>query len=138
MSPADSSQQQRDDFSRQPPIQCDACESALHANGGAFSFLIMEQLRLPLIGCTQHLEQFRFVCGLTTDTTAEILDHYPAGGITCPSCRLAPHTTDHVVVPVQDGAVAILACQEHQAKIIDRFHTGLDTQQQLTTSLDLE
>ncbi len=29
-----------------------------------------------------------------------------------------------------------MACPEHQSKIVQRFHTGLQTQQQLRTDLD--
>jgi len=137
MSPADSSQQQTDDFQSHPPIQCDACESALHSTSGhTLSFLLLDQLILPLVGCTEHLEKFAAVCGFTTEDTAELLDHRPAGGINCPSCHLAPNNPDQPVIPIQDGAVAILACPEHQEAIVDRFHTGLDLQQQLTASLD--
>jgi hypothetical protein len=30
----------------------------------------------------------------------------------------------------------VLACPQHQAEIVDRFRTGLETQQQLTAPLD--
>jgi hypothetical protein len=137
MSPADPSQQQPDDSRDHLPIQCDACESALHSRADhAVSFLLLDQLTLPLVGCDDHLEQFTAVCGLTTRDTADLLLHRPAGGVVCPGCRLAPRSTDHPLIPVQDGAVAVLACPEHRVAIVDRFHTGLDTQKQLTAPFD--
>lgn len=99
------------------------------------SFLLLEQLAVPLVGCEDHRERFTSVCGFTTDDTAELLDHLPAGGIRCPSCRLAPNRPGHPVVPVQDGAVALLACPEHQTETIERFHTGLDVEQRLADSV---
>jgi len=135
--PAEDSQQQHEDFQSHPPIPCDACESALHSHRShTISFLLLDQLTLPLIGCDDHLEQFTAVCGITTEHAAELLDHRPAGGISCPSCHLAPHNPNQPLIPVQNGAVAALACPEHQVEIVDRFHTGLDTQQTLTASLD--
>lgn len=137
MPPEESSQQQTDDVHSHPPIQCDACESALHSNSNhTVSFLLLDQLTLPLVGCDAHREQFTSICEFTTENTAELLDYRPASGLNCPSCHLAPHSPNQSVVPVQDGAVGILACPKHQAEIIDRFHTGLATQQQLTESLN--
>jgi hypothetical protein len=137
MPPADASQQQHEDFQSRPLIPCDACESALHSTRShTVSFLLLDQLTLPLIGCDNHLEQFTAVCGLTTEDTTELLAHRPAGGINCPSCHLAPHNPNQPLIPVQNGAVAVLACPEHQGEIVDRFHTGLATQQKLTASLD--
>jgi hypothetical protein len=40
------------------------------------------------------------------------------------------------MIAVEDGAVAVLACPDHQTDILDRFRTGLETQQQLTATLD--
>ncbi len=137
MPPANASQQQHGDFQRHPPILCDACESALHSSGdGTISFLLLDQLTLPLIGCDSHLGQFTTICGFTTEDSAELLSHRPAGGISCPSCHLAPYNLNHPLIPVQNGAVAVLACPEHQVDTIERFQTGLELQQKLTTSLD--
>lgn len=133
MSPADSPSES-DDLAAQPPIPCTACESAFDSNSMP-SFLLLDQLTVPLVGCEDHLSRFAEVCGYTTENTAEIIDHRPAGGVACPSCHLAPHSLQQPVIPVQDGAVAVLACPNHQSELIDRFRTGLDTQQQLTTSL---
>lgn len=118
-----------------PPVQCPACESAFRASD-APSFLLLDQLTVPLVGCDDHLSQFTDVCGYTTEDTAELLDHRPAGGVRCPSCHLAPYNPGHPLIPVQDGAVAVLACPEHQSEIVDRFQTGLSTQQQLTSTID--
>lgn len=133
MSPADSSPRSND-FQGHPQIQCAACASALESN--APSFLLLDQLTVPLIGCDDHLARFTDICGYTTEGSPELLDHRPAGGVPCPSCHLAPYNPHHPVIPVQDGAVAVLACLDHQSAIVDRFHTGLATQQRLTTSIE--
>lgn len=130
--------QQSLDGVQTPAIQCDACESALTSQGDHnITVLLLEQLTVPVVGCDDHLERFSAVCGYTTDETATLVDHRPAGGICCPSCQLSVYTAEQPVVPVQDGAVAILACPEHQAELVTRFQTGLDTQSQLTASLDV-
>lgn len=137
MPPEDPPRRQTDDVRGQPPVPCDACASALYSAGDhMLSFLLLDQLTVPVVGCEDHLEQFTAVCGYTTEDTAELLDHHPAGGVGCPSCHLAPHNPEQPVIPVRDGAVAVLACPEHQSEIVERFYTGLDTHQQLTTSLD--
>ena len=137
MPPINSQRQPADDFSNHPLTHCSACQSALHSPGrDAVSFLLIEQLTIPLVGCDEHLEQFRSVCAFTTADEPELLDHHPAGGIHCPGCRLAPQNPEQPVIPITDGAVAILACPQHQTDIITRFESGLQTQQQLTTSLD--
>jgi hypothetical protein len=136
MLPEESPQHLSDEREEYPPIQCDACQSALESPDGPPSFLLLDQLTVPLVGCTDHLAQFKSVCGYTTTATAEILNHRPAGGVGCPSCHLAPHSPQQPVVQVQDGAVAVLACPKHQSELITRFHAGLDTQQQLTAQFD--
>jgi hypothetical protein len=137
MPPADASQRQLDDAQGPPPLQCDACESALHTpSKQAVSFLLLEQLTVPLVGCDEHLERFASVCGFTTDEAVELLEHRPAGGVSCPSCQFAVTSPEHPVIPVREGAVAPLACSEHLAEVITRFDTGLDTERQLTGSLD--
>lgn len=137
MSPADTSQQRPDDLHSHAPIQCEACESALRSQGSRnMSFLLLDQLTLPLLGCDEHREQFMSICGLTTEATAELLSHRPAGGINCPSCHLAPYSPSHPVIPVQGGAVAVLACPAHQTEIVERFRTGIATRHQLTAPLN--
>ncbi len=120
-----------------PSVPCTACTAALQSpEHRHLSFLLLDQFTIPVVGCTEHLAQFTSIVGYTTDDTAELVEHRPAGGISCPSCQLAPHTLRQPVIPVGAGAVSILACPEHQSEIIGRFHTGFQTQQQLTTSLD--
>lgn len=115
-------------------LGCDACQAALADPGrDSISFLLTDQLTLPVVSCDEHLERFRAACALATTDTAETLTHRPAGGIHCPACRRA-HTTAQPVVPVADGAVAVLGCPEHASALVGRFHTGLETRRQLTTS----
>lgn len=118
-------------------IGCDACQSAVESGGQQeLSFLLLDQLTIPVLSCDEHLEQFSSVCGLTSEDTADLLHHRPAGGVSCPSCRLAPYNSPHPVIQVQDGAIIPMACSKHQSEIVQRFHTGIQTQHQLTTSLD--
>lgn len=118
-------------------IRCDACQSILNAPGQeAVSFLLVDDLRIPLMGCDAHLETFRSFCGMTTEETAKLLEHRPAGGLTCPGCQNAPQTTAQTMLPVQDGALALIACPKHQAAATHRFQTGFHTHTQLTTPLN--
>jgi len=120
-----------------PPVECVACRSAFEAVGRqTVSFLLLDQLTVPLVGCDDHLERFTTVCGFTTETDADLLAHPPAGGITCAGCRLAPYNPNKLVIPVETGAVGVLACPDHQSEIVDRFQTGHETRAQLTSSLD--
>jgi len=137
MFPPTSSHQPPADSQGQASIQCDACESVLYSRGEqAVAFLLVDRLRVPLVGCDEHLDQFTDICGFTTEETVELLNHRPAGGINCPNCHLAPYNSGHPVVPVQTGAVAVLACPEHQIAAVERFQAGLETRHQLTSSLD--
>jgi hypothetical protein len=121
----------------QPPIPCEDCEAALHATGGQTpSFLLVDALTIPLLGCDDHIEKFTRVCNLSTDDTADLLHHRPAGGIRCPGCRLAPHNPHQPLIQIHDGAVTVIACPDHQTTILDRFQAGLQVEQQLTTSLN--
>jgi hypothetical protein len=136
MSPADFQQSQSEITDDLPAIDCDACQSALDpASQQAVSFLLLDQLRIPVLSCDDHLEQFSSICGLTSDDSATLLHHHPAGGISCPGCRFASYSAAQSIVPIQDGAIVPIACPEHQSKIIQRFQTGLQTHQQLTSSL---
>jgi len=117
--------------------QCTACESALQSPGReTISFLLLDHLTIPLVGCGAHLEEFRSLCGLATDGRAELLEHRPAGGINCPSCRYAPHKPHQPIIPVGNGGLAVLACTTHQSDIVSQFRTGVQIRQHLTSSLD--
>jgi len=135
--PAADRQRPRSDFTDgQPPIRCDECRSALRSDRQqAVSFLLLDQLTIPVLSCDDHLERFTSICGLTTEATADLLHHRPAGGITCPGCRLAPYSSTQHMIPVQEGIIVPMACPEHQSEIVQRFQTGLQTQQQLSVSL---
>ena len=119
------------------PMQCGACESALQSPGRKnISFLLLDQFTIPLVGCDNHLEDFCSICGLATGDSADLLNHRPAGGIHCPSCRNARHKSQQLIIPVGSGGLAILACATHQSDILTRFHTGLQVRHQLNASLD--
>lgn len=134
MPAAESPQQEMlDDYSA---IQCDECQSVIESeNSRRMSFLILDQLTVPLLGCEDHLRQFTTICGYTSEQSADLLQHRPAGGIQCPSCRNGLQTAAQPLIPIQDGVVLPLACPEHQSKVMQRFFTGLQTQQQLTATL---
>lgn len=125
------------DFELVRSDHCEACHAALTSIGrDTVSFLLLDQFTVPLVGCDEHLEQFRSVCALTTENSVELLDHIPAGGVPCPGCRLARHNPQQAIVPVDDGFVPVLACPTHQADVAERYHAGLETRQQLTSSID--
>ncbi len=137
MSPTDFHQSESENTDGFPSIGCTACQSALRPDSQqTISFLLLDHLRIPLISCDDHLEQFTSICGLSSSDTATLFHHHPAGGISCPGCRFATHTATQPLIPVQDGAVVLIACPEHQSKIIHRFQTGLQTHQQLTSSFE--
>lgn len=117
-------------------IQCDACQSAVRSGGQqTVSFLLLEGLTIPVLGCDDHLEQLSSTCDLSSEDTANIVHHRPAGGLSCPSCRLAPYNSSHPLIQVRDGAIVPIACPEHQSEIVQRFRTGLRTRQRLTSDL---
>jgi hypothetical protein len=118
-------------------VSCAACRTALRQGGGdAVSFLLLDELRVPLVGCEAHLARFARTCGLTTEGSADLLAHRPAGGIGCPGCRLAPRRPDQVVVPVADGAVAVVACDTHRDAACARYEAGGEARGHLTADLD--
>lgn len=136
MPPVDFRQSRSDTDAGQPAIHCDECQSALHSERRqAVSFLLLDQLRIPVVSCDDHLERFASICGLTTEDTATVLDHRPAGGICCPGCRLARHNVTQPMIPIEAGAIVSMACPAHQSAIVQRFHTGLETKHHLSSSL---
>lgn len=119
-----------------PGPACDDCEAALESGGRqAVSFLLVDTLTVPLVGCDAHLEQFRAICEFTSEEPAQLLSHLPAGGIQCPGCRHAHHSPGIPVVMIEGGAVGIPACSTHAEEALDRFQSGLQTRQQLGTDL---
>jgi len=115
------------------PGSCAACAAAMQsADRRALSFLLLDQLTVPLVGCEEHVSRFASICGYTTAATAEVIHHRPAGGISCPSCHLVPYSPTQLVVPVDAGAVGVLACPDHRAALLGRFQAGLETRHQLT------
>jgi len=137
MPPRDTNQPPEDGLANQPSIRCTACNSALQSPGrDTVSFLLIDHLKIPIVGCGDHLEQFSSVCGLTTEADPELLGHLPAGGVPCIGCRQERYTPEQSLLRIDGGALAVLACPTHQSAIIDRYRTGLQTQQHLTSSLD--
>jgi hypothetical protein len=92
---------------------------------------LVDSLTVPVVGCEEHLEQFRVICDLSTEDSARLLSHYPAGGIVCPGCRRAHQTPEHPVIQVEDGLAGVFACPTHEQEVIDSFETGLETRRQL-------
>lgn len=133
----DTRQSLASDISGMPPsIHCQACQSALESpSRHSVSYLLVDQLTVPLLGCADHLEQFRDICGLSTDGSAKLLSHHPAGGITCPRCRLTARARKHALIPFSGGMAVVMSCPEHQSDIASRFQTGLQTWQQLRSSV---
>jgi len=121
----------------EPPVPCADCRSALaSASRDSVSFLLLDQFTLPIVGCSDHLERFRAVCGLTTEGRAQLLSHQPAGGITCPACRRSGHGTRNAMIPIDGGAAVLLGCPDHQSTIVSRFETGERTRRQLADDFD--
>ncbi|ERG98230.1 MAG: hypothetical protein J07HQX50_02265 [Haloquadratum sp. J07HQX50] len=137
MRSAETPSAQEGEFLAQANIGCDECREALEsAQRESISFFIIDNLTIPMISCDTHGDQFSSICGLTTSDSAERLEYYPAGGISCPGCQLAPYEPGHPVIQIGDGMVAIPACPRHQSEIISRYQAGLETQQKLTSSID--
>ena len=137
MPPADATRPAPDDIQGHS-IQCKDCESALYSHDdNSVSFLLLDQLTIPIIGCSDHVDQFVSICELTTTGRADVIEHRPAGGIRCPGCQLSHYSLYQPVIPIQTGAVALMACPQHQTEILNRFQSGLETQQQLTSSIEI-
>ena len=112
--------------------QCPDCREALESGGRqAISFLLVDTLTVPVVGCDEHLEQFRAICELTTEDSAELLGHLPAGGIQCPACRTHEQGGGMPLIFVEAGAVGILACERHATAVIECYQSGLQARQQL-------
>lgn len=136
MSPDDPPEPPPDTLEEMPVIQCDACRSAHDSPGrDSMAFFLMDTLTVPLVGCDDHLEQFRSVCSHTSRASASLVKHRPAGGIVCPGCRLAPNNPHQPMIPIGDGFIGVLACSTHGSEVIDRFQAGLETKRQLASSV---
>jgi len=110
-----------------PVPSCPDCRSALQSGGReAVSFLLVDSLTVPVVGCEVHLEQFRLICGRSTEDTAKLLSHRPAGGVVCPGCRRATRSREHPIVRIGHGAAAVLGCDAHEEDVLDRYKAGLD------------
>ena len=119
--------------SEESPIRCEACQSAIDPESEQdVAFFLLDTLTIPVLGCDDHLDRFASVCGLTSEDTADVLNHRPAGGVQCPGCRNARYNAAHAALPVGDGAIVVPACAQHQAELAQRFQSGLATQSQLT------
>lgn len=115
--------------------QCPDCQDALESGGRqAISFLLVGTLTVPVVGCDAHLEEFRAICELTTEDSAELLDFLPAGGVQCPACRNQEQSGGMPLIFVEAGAVGVLACESHAEAVIDRYRSGLEARQQLGAS----
>ena len=111
MDKGDTLQSPADSPNRDQSIRCTACESALQSSGReSITFMLLNQFTIPLVGCDNHLEEFCCLCGLASEGRAKRLNHRPAGGVHCPSCRHAPHKPQQPIIPVGGGGLAILAC----------------------------
>jgi len=111
---------------------CPDCRAALESGGRqAISFLLVETLTVPVVGCDAHLEEFRAICELTTEDSAELLGHLPAGGIQCPACRNHEQGGGMPLIFVEAGAVGVLACERHATAVIECYQSGLQARQQL-------
>jgi hypothetical protein len=111
---------------------CQDCRAALESGGRqAISFLLVETLTVPVVGCDAHLEEFRAICELTTEDSAELLGHLPAGGIQCPACRNHEQGGGMPLIFVEAGAVGVLACERHATAVIECYQSGLQARQQL-------
>lgn len=137
MSPGDIDNSPTDDSDGHPSVGCPACDAALQSSGSdTVSFLLVDHLTIPVVGCAEHLARFGSACGFTTEASPELLEHFPAGGVPCPGCRHERYNSQHSLIPVEDGALAVLACPKHLSAILDRYRTGRQTRQQLSTTLD--
>lgn len=115
--------------------QCPDCQEALETGGRqAISFLLIDTLTVPVVGCDAHLEEFRAICELSTDGSADLLEHLPAGGIQCPACRNHDQAGGMPLIFVEAGVVGVLACETHAKELIECYKSGLEARQQLSAN----